>query len=169
MGNYSEIEKILLQDPHVIRIEPAEEWEFHNINCSIFKNHQEIVKSYLCSLQNFLKRPYIIDDFTKHPMREKWRYIEVPQKYDRRVSEYLKHNALRWKNMLAAFHCIDVINKDNYCGTNTEQFQKILDELKEACRTVGLQTDVTPIEVVKSLKQKVYSLMEFLSNQSPLS
>jgi hypothetical protein len=162
----SEIERILLQDPHIIRIEPGETWKRRTINAALFRNRQETVTDYISSLWDFLSRHYIIDEFTDHSKREWWRLVEAERLYAPEVKSYLARNAMRGSSWMIAYHCTDVINVRNYQGPHQEEFGTKMQELLSTYRSIP-RIDTIPIAPVKELKKKVYAVLEFLADQSP--
>lgn len=170
MSDYRTLREIIEKDPHVVRVELGEPWKFLIINNALFRSNKDTVLLYFINLQKFLGLPYIVDDFENHGLRELWRLQEVPRKYDKDVQEFLRNNSLRTASYMVVNHCTDVINPDNYVGTNKEMFESKLKEMLDGIsqiREVTKGDRPTPVTLVKSLKQIVYSLLEFLSYQSP--
>jgi len=166
----SEIEKILLQDSHIVTIEHAEGYAFLHIDSSLFEKKRDTIEEYVKDLQAFLAMPYIVDKFTNHPLRSRWKLVDAPKRYGQEVLDFLQNNALRAMMFMTAYHCTDYVNPANYIGKNKEEFGRKFDDLLDTYAGLTKQLgDVAPIEKVKSLKQKVYTLLEFLSQQSPAS
>ena len=67
------IEEILSADPHVIEVIPGEEWDFPEIDYSLFDPEAKLVQRSIEYLQEALSSHYILDDFTDHWERRGWK------------------------------------------------------------------------------------------------
>tara|TARA_Y100000310_G_scaffold317192_1_gene369779 strand:+ start:514 stop:1023 length:510 start_codon:yes stop_codon:yes gene_type:complete len=163
------IEDLLRSDPHVVSIESEGTWNYKEVNPFLFKERTDWAKDYIEDLWRFLDRPYIVDDFGDHAIRTKWKHIDVKELYGQDAVDFLQSNALRTMNYAFVNGClIDVINIDNYCGTNPDGFEDSVSKVRSSCdKLIDDKSDSTPIELVKDFKQDIYNLLDFLSYQSP--
>ena len=67
------IEERLKADPHV-RIIPGEEWDFPEIDYSVFKEEEQgRARKAVSHLQEYLSMRYVIEEFDTHADRRRWR------------------------------------------------------------------------------------------------
>lgn len=172
MTEYQSIELLIKAEPHILKIEPAEQWKSLDINPLIFcSESRDYAMDYIEGLKYFLNLPYIIDDFDSHNVRNEWK-TDMFYKYGIKSYEYLNTNVLKGANSNVVNHCIsEAINSKTYVGSNNEEFEKRIKELSELNQQLSKATHLdcsTPIDLIKTLKQKVYCLLEFLSCQTPI-
>ncbi len=154
----------LLKDEHILKFEPAEKWQSFKINPKLFRRNQDFIEMCAESAFEFLRAPYIIDDFKDHLERSKWKY-ETSEKYGPAALQFLQENALRGQNYMCVNSCL-IYKEEDYVGNNSKRFNQLRAELSE---TYGMlvreERASTPIELVKNLKQKTYAWLKFLSEQ----
>ena len=67
-----EIIKTLENYPHVVDILPAEDWDFPEVNYSLFNPEYKSLNKNIDCLKLLLNRRYILDDLDNHTQRDKW-------------------------------------------------------------------------------------------------
>jgi len=163
----SEIERIVLSDPHIKRIVPAEEWDIPKIDLALWSEscRRRMNKS-LRYLIDFLGRPYIIDDFeTDDGARRQWRMGLTSKQQG--AYEYLKNSALSATKIQGVNHIRQL--KSDYTGTNISMLQDELSQIPIPGPEYVTWSTEKKKEVVCELKVKIYGFLKFLSQQSPAS
>ena len=163
----SEIERIVLSDPHIKRILPGEEWNIPKIDLALWSGHWSQRKNKdLRYLTDFLGMPYIIDDFeTDHEARGQWR-SELNSKYGD-FWEYVKRDALRGNIIYGSkrvlyFHL-------GYVGTNSDELRHRSSQIPMLGPDYGTWSTERKVKAVRELKVELYGFLKFLSEQSSAS
>ncbi|MDP2750859.1 MAG: hypothetical protein Q8O89_08570 [Nanoarchaeota archaeon] len=167
----SEIEKILLEDPHVVSIYPSEKWDVPKIDYSLFKEKdREQIECNINSLTKYLNCSYVVDDFFEnHDKRRTWRN-QLRKKYSGFEGYYSSNNALKIANwgavLMSAYENIERA----YIGSNKDELFAFTDAI---CQQVTiyhekwhLKSSEQQVEYAKQTKQAVYDALVFLSEQT---
>ena len=163
----SEIERIVLSDPHIKRIVPAEEWDVPKIDLALWSERWRQRKDKdLRYLTDFLRMPYIIDNFeTDHTARRQWR-SELSSKY-RGSLKYVRRDALRG-NTISGLNSVSNFNL-GYTGTNPNEIRHESSQMAMPGSDYMTWSTERKIKFVSELKVKLYGFLQFLSEQSPAS
>jgi hypothetical protein len=166
----SRMEEILREDPHFIRIIPAEEWGFPEIDSSMWPEDREEAADSVEGLKGFIKAAYYFDDFKgDHEARRKWRAaleLRHPGFYDC----YCNNSALRAGKLITVKG--EMYNlADGYRGTNELEFQDLRATAIRFCMVDeelygGLGNDSKAI-YMHTVKRFVASTLMFLAEQRP--
>ena len=160
----SEIERIVLSDPHIKRIVPAEEWAVPKIDLALWSERWRQRKDNdLRYLIDFLRMPYIIDDFeTDHTARTEWR-SELNSKYKGSL-KYVLRDALRG-NTIGQLNRVRNFNL-GYVGTNPDKLRHESSQIQMLRSDYMTWSTETKIEALHEIKNKLYGFLKFLSEQS---
>ena len=169
-----DLEAILRQDPHVVEIHPAEEWDMPKIDYPLFKvEEREFIGEVIDRLGIFLNGPYIVDDFGNHSERREWAK-QLESKYDG-FYDYYRSNALKLNSTVQVIQSVMNHLEQYYTGRNSEKFQRATEDVRKAAwihsSDYDLKSVQEKIEFVKQVKGKVYEVLKSLSVQGnqPLS
>ena len=161
----TQIELLLEQETHIIKLEPAERWVFPEINYSQFlPNYLHLARNGIADLQQLLASPYVFDDFQNHSERRDWR-LQMSAKYGVEAYEFLKSNSLR-HNLLSAIISHVHVLKRVYCGPEQTRFNQVTDDATRGVQTLRHYDDLSPEEKVtfaKELKKKAYEVLRCLA------
>ncbi|MBT6690610.1 hypothetical protein HN903_01570 [archaeon] len=130
-----EIEKILLGTSHILEIKYDEEWNFPEINFSIFKESGDerrkmFNRRYSQKIERFLGLPYIIDDFAEHSQRARW-LSDSQFLYGADVIRYaMDNNSIRPMNFMIVSHALGFLSEQNYVGDDMLGFGLKRDAVK---------------------------------------
>lgn len=160
----SEIERILLEDPHITAIH-KDEWDIPEIDYSNWAmGDSKYAQGSSDILKRYLGMPYIEDDFDNHELRREWR-TELEHKYSW-FKDYYEANSIRSAKLGAVSITLEALEDDYiYIGNNPEEFYKAIKQARELCKTIKKQDSTTPdrIKQIKELKKSVYNVLEVLA------
>lgn len=162
----SEMERILLEDPHVKAIHHDEEWAPLEIDYNFWTEEWgEVQKGGIENLKRQLDYPYIEDDFgSSHNARRLWAK-ELEGKYQW-FRQYHKTNALRINFIFAILGTLGNLTI-GYAGPNKDELANLIQETKNKhTKGYNLLPTTEKIKHVKQLKQATYDILKFLSEQS---
>jgi len=166
-----EIENILLREEHVVAVHYDAENEIPDIDLSLWSSRRaEYQKRRLSYLEEYLNLPYFIeDDFEdNHPVRRVWRE-KLESKYNWFSILYEK-NALRYNHLVLVAAAINSLDKE-YMGSGMEEFSNLKGKLMSIIPKYANEYDKMStrqkIEHIKKIKNEVYSILRFLSEQKP--
>jgi hypothetical protein len=156
----SQMEQILLEEPHIVAIHQPEEWKIPKIDRRILSYDSEY--NPIDSLEGYLRMRCIEDDFGgNHAARREWK-TKMSRKYDWFI-DYLMSNALRFGNRIPTIVNDLSILKMTYKGSDQDKFQDKCDEIYESF----VQPSKSAVAYAKKIQQAIYDLLFFLSEQSP--
>ena len=168
----SELEKrtLLLEDPHILRIEDSEEWDFPDIDLKLWSEERRNYSSQrLKYIKSAFSNPYIVDDFgSDHSSRREWRR-EFKREHEW-ARKYLEQDSLRVNNREVILICIDSLLRE-YQGTNAEEFKTRFDniyKLQKGNRHYNSLPSEKKIEEMRAIKQAAFDLLVYLSEQEPI-
>ncbi len=168
-----DMERILMEDPHIVRIHPAEIWKSLDISLELWEEPtRESKEKCLKIIKEFLGYPYIEDDFGKdHLQRRDWWERKVKE-HGEAFGHFVDKNALRagYAYFMLGSQFLGI--NQNYIGTNPQKYQEVLGEVFKGLPDKSiyhLMPTYMKIEVMKDFKLRVYNILEFLSIQSPAS
>ena len=162
------IEQVLEAEEHIVRIEPAEQWDFPDVDYSKFGDvPQKRLEPLIKSLEKNLSAPYIIDDFQDHKERREWKdYIR--QKHGGSAAACLEHNSLRRNIVWQMMSVIAVLN-EKYSGKDSREFKAFTRRTIRGyygnIRFYDRKTPEQKIELIKSLKKDIYAVLQKLAKQ----
>jgi len=158
------IEEILLQDPHIVRIEPGETWDFPEIDYSYFTHQdKEYVNDCITTLKDLLPNAYIVDNCLNHRERRDWKWeISKKEEYNDTISEMFRRDSLRINNIRGITSSVMLLTSC-YIGPNKEKLELLEDEINNGWKTYDTNTAEQKVMLVKSLKQKTYAVLQFLA------
>lgn len=165
MEEVKSMREILEKEEHIVEIIPGENWEFHDIDYSSF----EVDDYFLEILQDFLKGPYIVDDFDNHRERMKWRK-EMESKY-KEFADYYRTNSLKYQSVIKITDSdgsvLNYLFKEPYTGEEKENMESLKNKITDLYISLNeydaLGSIEKKIEYVKTLKERAYEFLEFLS------
>jgi len=167
----SEMEAILLADPHVKGILQDPEIEVPELNTQLWSKKDEDVEVIYNSVREVLNFPFILDNFKSHPERKDWRY-DLNRKYDA-MHCLLNSNALRRGKILHISALAHTLKENSYIGTNPDKFYELVEELANIIDKKYYNYDdyttIEKIQYVRKVRQKAVEFMNFLSEQTPAS
>ena len=166
----SEIERILLADPHVVAIHPAEEWKIPEIDASLWNTGAEKGSDVVQGIVQYLNEKYIEDDFgNNHTARRKWR-MQLWKHPG--LNEYYQSQALKYGRLQAVELQLFMIEEVYSGGKREELAQKIKEVRGLLFKGKGTYNSLTSsgkIDYIKSIKAKLYDVLICLSQQTPRS
>lgn len=165
------MERILLRDHHIKAIKHDKPKEVPEINSALFAPpDREGDNERIECLKEFLDSPYIIDDFgiggEDHDLRREWRQ-QMEDRYTW-FRDYYLTNALKINRILEASTSLRHLQLD-YIGTNKRKFKELVGR-KQALSNKKYDPSMNlneRIRYVKGLKDLVYDVLIFLSEQRP--
>lgn len=166
------IEEVLLQDEHVKKIIPAEQWHVPDIDCSLFSN-PPFAECCFGILRRFLYCRYIVDDFKDHENERKpW----LQEKYSLHGREFWDYavlgNALKRGNFAQINNgntSIIRFIEDDYAGLHKDKLRTLsmmLENESLSLQMYDAMSSDTKLSYVSRLKRRVFSLVNFIARQS---
>jgi len=90
----AEIERILLDDPHIVRIEQSENWEIPTIDRNLWSEQYRGDRAFdINTLISYLNLRYIVDDFGENHLSRRLWESQLAAKHER-MQAYFTNNAL---------------------------------------------------------------------------
>jgi hypothetical protein len=162
------IEQILAKEPHITRIESPEQWQFPNIDYSLWASaKRKNVKECIEIFQDFLRGPYIVDDFeSSHNERRQWR-SDMSQKYVW-FHDYYNTNALRGGDHWIRYLLLRDIVLEGYCGKQKKLKQYIQHVRDCIPEKYDSKSSEEKVRFVKEYKQRLYGVLQFISEDKTL-
>ena len=159
--------KRLLRDPNITYVFYPEKWDLPQIDYGGCWDGEkaDVQTSQVRNLIDFLKKPYIVDKFSRHEDRRKWRGELEPD-----IRYFYEHNnALKYHCISSTLINIGLITV-GYLGHNLEKLKSAATSLRSEVlgqREYGLNSTEEKIEYIKILKSKVYGILIELSRAMP--
>ena len=160
------IEKLLIENPHVIAIHHYSHQAFPDIDTSQWRSWKKAERE-IGHIQDYIDSPCIEDDFeTDHSSRRVWR-DEVGK--DRRIREFLKNDPLRANNYDGVSYLIGELRR-GYKGTNKAEFDNLKDMMfQDFPDGYDRLSFKEKLNLVNRTKERAYRILQFLAAQSPTS
>jgi hypothetical protein len=159
----SDIEQLLLADPHVMRISrPAYAADVPAIDYSLWQDKKQAEEA-VFSIVDYLQRPCVVDIFgVDHSARKRWE-ATLPKK----AQELLDRNPVG-ANALSVVGMGVYQLGQGYRGTNHEEFARLRDGVFgdfPSCPYYSVPAD-EKFMIVKRTKTRLYAMLQFLSKQA---
>jgi len=163
---YSEFERILIEDKHVVDFIPGEKWDVPEIDFTLFSRPDD-ARNVIDVFVEYLNSYYIIDDFKHdHRARREWRK-EIELKHPG-FSKLYQNNALKIGGQLPAYN----LNTEQLFGMyqgDKKALARPAAELIIVCNQCmenwEKQSPTDQVEYCKLIKNEMYKLITFLSDQ----
>ncbi|MDD5651034.1 MAG: hypothetical protein PHF86_11565 [Candidatus Nanoarchaeia archaeon] len=160
----SNIEKILLENPHVIEIHHSDPFVRLKINKSLYRSDKRAPDMY--NIWQYLENPCIRYDFTSHSTRRLWKWT-----LNQKLYNYVEKDTFRTTNNVIPNVIFSMFN-EYYIGPNKDQLEtkieiakEVYEEVKLTVRDPATEKSILAIEKHKSA---VYDVLKFLSEQKPI-
>jgi hypothetical protein len=167
----SEMEKILLADPHIVAIHYDEPWNVPDVDpCLWEKDETKRGQDQAQYLEKFLNMPYIEDIFgTDDRERRKWQ-ASVARANKADIYWAYANCALRYVILSVVNMSLLIMNKI-YEGTNSDNLQELGGEVDRLIGGLSYEDAKMPfqerVEYVRNIKNKAFATLKFLSEQNP--
>ena len=163
----SNIEKILMNNDHIIKIHPAEEWEDFHLNSEKWnKSSKKLALKSAQILKEYLNMPYIEDNFgSEHHERREWEE-KLESQYGNGMYEFLKNNALKGEFPYFTLTAQLMGLEEGYLEDKKDlkvKFDEIYETIPNKKDYHFMPTN-EKIKNLKNLKNKIHSLLKFLSH-----
>jgi len=158
-----DIEALLLKDPHIVAIHRFEHEEFPEIDYSMWKSPAKAERA-VGYLQDYIDTIAIEDDFgNDHDARQLWRK-EIGK--NEILREVILNNSLKGNTLFTPIiHVENLIEK--YIGPGRDELKTRYENLFEYVSDYGSKSFDEKLSTVTTLKQRVYGILQYLSEQSP--
>jgi hypothetical protein len=163
----AEIEKILLEDPHILEIRRDVEIKLPEFDYGLFEGDDDLLRRSVSVLEQAINSPYIIDDFGpgEHGPRRRWRSA-LMDKYSW-FQGYYQWNAFKHGFRQAFLSTCEVMEK-NYLGSERDELYGLCLKVKEQSRIPDKKfeelTDVGRIDYIHRMKNSMMDVFYFLSS-----
>lgn len=162
----NEIEDLLKENPHVVDIHYYVHSGFPDIDTSLWRSEQKAQRE-IGYLQDYIDALCIEDDFgTDHSARRAWR-DEIGK--NKVIRSFLKNDPLRVNNFDSIYYHVKELLR-GYKGQNRDQFQNLkepmFDDFPDNYGELSFQGKLS---AVNRTKERVYGILQFLSEQSSTS
>ena len=167
----SKIEELLLKDSHIVAIHHADDYDIPEINIALWSSEdRESCKIFLNGCIEYLNSPCIEDDFgSNHDARRAWK---TDSSRPKKVKEYYSKNALKYNKFVNISDALYELLR-RYDGTNKRKFERLDSAVRKEIPASKDEYDMLAtqqkIGVVKNVKDRLYDVLQFLSEQSPPS
>ncbi len=156
----------LAQDPHILKIIPSTYTSFPQIDYTLFKQgEEEITNNSIVTIETYLKKTIIIDNFVTHEQRRAWRETISPQMRLLYEQNKLRHNVINNVGYITILTdiCIQQV---------TAEMRILAFDIKEnvqrAAQEYPLSQIFEKVNQINLLDKKIYHFLELLST-NPLS